>query len=89
MNIFSCFETAFQTIIGQLAADNFLPKNLDIARVVFERPRELSHGDIATNAAMVLAKQVGSSPHDLAKLLAVKLAMIEGVTTSKSLVLAF
>ena len=38
-------------------------------RVVFELPREASHGDIATNAAMVLAKQVGNSPRDLAKLL--------------------
>ena len=83
MNIFSFFETAFQIIIDELAANNLLPKNLDVSRVVFELPREASHGDIATNAAMVLAKQVGISPGDLAKLLADKLQAVDGVTDIK------
>ena len=73
MNIFFFFETAFQTIIDKLSADDLLPKNLDVSRVVFELPREASHGDLATNAAMVLAKQVGSSPRELAKLFAEEL----------------
>lgn len=83
MNIFSCFETAFQIIIAELVADDLVPNNLDTTRVVFELPREASHGDIATNAAMVLAKQVGSAPRDLAELFAVKLAAIDGVTGVK------
>ena len=83
MNIFLCFETAFQIIIDKLAADNLVPKDLDVSRVVFELPREASHGDIATNAAMVLAKQVGISPGDLAKLLADKLQAVDGVTDIK------
>ena len=58
MNIFSFFEE-FQTIIDKLTADNLLAKNLDVSRVVFELPREASHGDLATNAAMVLARQAG------------------------------
>jgi arginyl-tRNA synthetase len=83
MNIFFFFETAFQTIIDKLIADDSLPKNLDVSRVVFELPREASHGDLATNAAMVLAKQVGSPPRDLAKLFADELQAIDGVTDVK------
>ena len=83
MNIFFFFETAFQTIIDKLTADDLLPKNLDVSRVVFELPREASHGDLATNAAMVLAKQVGSPPRDLAKLFADELKAIDGVTDVK------
>ena len=48
--------------------------------MVFELPRDASHGDIATNAAMVLAKQVSSLPSDLAKLFAAELTAINGVT---------
>ena len=83
MNIFLCFETAFRVIVDKLAAENLLPKDLDTSRVVLELPREASHGDIATNAAMVLAKQVGSSPRDLANLFADELKAIDGVTDVK------
>ena len=83
MNIFFYFETAFSALINKLSDDNLLPKDIDISRVVFELPREASHGDIATNAAMVLAKQVGSSPRDLAMLFATKLEAIDGVTDVK------
>ena len=83
MNIFPYFETAFQIIVEKLAADDLLIKELDVSRVVFELPREASHGDIATNAAMVLAKQVGSSPRDIAMLLADELQAIDGVRDVK------
>ena len=83
MNIFSYFETSFQTIIARLVADDLLSKKVDLDRVVFEMPREASHGDISTNAAMVLAKQAGSSPSNLAALLASKLAEIDGVKDIK------
>ena len=83
MNIFFYFETAFRVIVDKLVTDKLLPKNLDISRVVFELPREASHGDIATNAAMVLAKQVSSLPSDLAKLFAAELTAINGVTDVK------
>ena len=51
--------------------------------MVFDSPREARHGDIATNAAMVLVKLVGISPGDLAKLLADKLQAVDGVTDIK------
>ncbi len=81
MNIFSFFETAFEAIATELSANDLLPKEFDISRVVFEQPREVSNGDIATNAAMVLAKQAGRSPRDLAVLFAGKLEKLDGVTS--------
>jgi len=46
---------------------------LDLARVTVEPPRDPSHGDIATNAAMVLAKDAGRKPRELAETIAEKL----------------
>ena len=79
MNIFSFFEVEFQTIINQLVSAALLSGDIDTSRVVFELPRDESHGDLATNAAMVLAKQAGKSPRDLAALFVVELAKIDGV----------
>ena len=80
MNIFSLFEAEFKTIIASLQTAGTLPFDIDTSRVVFELPRDASHGDLACNAAMVLAKQVGMTPRDLAQVLASALADIDGVT---------
>ncbi|HEY8335248.1 MAG TPA: arginine--tRNA ligase [Tardiphaga sp.] len=56
-----------------LAAEGVLPAGLDLARVVVEPTREASHGDMATNAAMVLAKEAKSKPKDIAEAIAAKL----------------
>ncbi len=79
MNIFSFFEVEFQTIVNQLVSVDLLSGDIDTSRVVFELPRDDSHGDLATNAAMVLAKQAGKSPRDLAALFVGELAKIDGV----------
>ena len=79
MNIFSFFEVEFQTIINQLVSADLLSGDIDTSRVVFELPRDESHGDLATNAAMVLAKQAGKSSRDIAALFAAELAKIDGV----------
>jgi arginyl-tRNA synthetase len=50
-----------------------LPPGLDTARVVVEPPRDPSHGDMATNAAMVLAKEAGKKPRELAEAIAQRL----------------
>ena len=50
-----------------------LPATLDLARIVVEPPRDPTHGDMATNAAMVLAKDAGLKPRDLAEKLAAEL----------------
>jgi len=58
---------------AELIAAGLLPAEADQSRVLVEPPREASHGDMATNAAMVLAKGAGQKPRDLAKAIAEKL----------------
>ena len=50
-----------------------LPPGIDLSRVVVEPPRDATHGDMATNAAMVLAKDAGKKPRELADAIAEKL----------------
>ena len=80
MNIFRFFEEELQQIIKNLQTAGDLAAGLDTSRVVFELPRDAAHGDLACNAAMVLAKQAGMKPRDLAEALADPLGRIHGVT---------
>jgi arginyl-tRNA synthetase len=80
MNIFQHFETEFTRMLTDLSAQGVVPDTLDASRVVFELPRDHAHGDIATNAAMILAKPAQKSPRDLATLLAAEFQKIENVT---------
>ena len=80
MNIFHYIESEFTSILADLVRQGLLPENLDAARVVFELPRDAAHGDLATNAAMILAKPVQRSPSDLAAMFAVEFAKIDGIT---------
>ena len=80
MNIFNRFEAEFETITAQMKVDGELPSALDTGRVVFELPRDASHGDLACNAAMVLAKPAGMKPRDLATIFARHLQAIDGVS---------
>ncbi len=56
-----------------LVAAGELPAGIDQARVTVEPPRDAAHGDMATNAAMVLAKDAGKKPRELAEKVAEKL----------------
>jgi arginyl-tRNA synthetase len=56
-----------------LATDGVLPAGIDLARVVVEPTKDASHGDMATNAAMVLAKEARAKPRDLAEAIATRL----------------
>jgi arginyl-tRNA synthetase len=58
---------------AELIAAGFLPVDTDQSRVLVEPPREALHGDMATNAAMVLAKGAGRKPRELAEAIAEKL----------------
>src|SRR5215510_11075551 len=55
------------------AASSVLGPGSDLSRIVVEPPRDPAHGDMATNAAMVLAKDAGKKPRDLAESIAKKL----------------
>jgi len=61
--------------------DGVLPPGLDRANVTVEPPRDPAHGDLATNAAMVLAKSAGTNPRALAELIKPKLAALAPVTS--------
>src|SRR5438477_310553 len=62
-----------QAVCAALAAEGQWPAGIDFSRVVVEPPRDASHGDMATNAAMVLAKDAKAKPRDLADKIAEKL----------------
>src|SRR6187399_3715887 len=60
-------------VCGALAAEGGWPAGIDLSRVVVEPPRDAAHGDMATNAAMVLAKEARTKPRDLAEAIAARL----------------
>ena len=57
----------------QAATTAVLGSGADVSRIVVEPPRDPTHGDMATNAAMVLAKDAGKKPRELAESIAAKL----------------
>ena len=59
MSLFADIRVAVIGCLESMAAAGDLPKGLDFANVSVEPPRDASHGDMATNAAMVLAKRAG------------------------------
>ena len=80
MNIFRYFEDRVAAALQSLVREGILPVGIETSRVAVEPPRDPAHGDLSTNAAMVLAKPAGMKPRDLADALAAKLATIEAVT---------
>src|SRR6202161_1106577 len=72
-NIFADILDRVRGANDVLIAAGILPAGIDQSRVTVEPPRDPSHGDIATNAAMVLAKDAGRKPRELAEALAEKL----------------
>ena len=65
----------FATVLARVhaACAAVLGPGVDLARVLVEPPKDASHGDMATNAAMVLAKDAGKKPRELAEAIAEKL----------------
>jgi arginyl-tRNA synthetase len=80
MNVFALFRERIVAELEALGAAGELAPGLDFSRVSVEPPREASHGDISTNAAMVLAKPAAMNPRALAGLLAPRLAALDDVT---------
>ncbi|WP_272003399.1 arginine--tRNA ligase [Roseovarius sp. ZX-A-9] len=74
MNLFTEIRSAVIQALGVLESDGVLPAGLDLSNVTVEPPRDPAHGDMATNAAMVLAKPAGKKPRDIAEALAAQLA---------------
>ena len=72
-NIFAEMLDRVHRASGELIAAGILPPDIDQSRVTVEPPRDPAHGDMATNAAMVLAKDAGKKPRELAEAIAEKL----------------
>jgi arginyl-tRNA synthetase len=74
MNLFTDMRDLVLETLAAMQAGGQLPAGLDMASVTVEPPRDAAHGDMATNAAMVLAKPAGLKPREIADALAARLA---------------
>jgi len=74
MNLFTDIRVLVLDCLAALETDGLLPAGLDRGNVTVEPPRDPAHGDMATNAAMVLARPAGAQPRAIAEALAARLA---------------
>ncbi|WP_099827323.1 arginine--tRNA ligase [Oceaniglobus indicus] len=74
MNLFADIRALVIATLEDMARAGDLPGGLDLGNVAVEPPRDAAHGDMATNAAMVLAKPAKAKPRELAEKLAARLA---------------
>jgi arginyl-tRNA synthetase len=81
LHLFADMLERVQAVCGALGAENGWPAGTDMSRIVVEPPRDSSHGDMATNAAMVLAKETRSKPRELAEQIAARLRSDDLVET--------
>jgi arginyl-tRNA synthetase len=77
--LFAAFADHVAAATAELARAGVLPAGLDTGNVTVEPPRDPSHGDLATNAAMVMAKPAKMNPRALAEALSAELAKVPGV----------
>lgn len=80
MDIFDHFRLAVNEAVEELVVQKRLPAGLDLSRIAVEPPRDPEHGDVTTNAAMVLAKPAQQKPRDLAEEIAAILRQRADVT---------
>lgn len=80
MTLYTRFTQHLHTALDALEASGALPTGLDRGALTVEPPRDPSHGDLATNAAMVLAKPAGTNPRALADAIRLELEKIDEVT---------
>jgi arginyl-tRNA synthetase len=73
MNVYALVHGRILDALKALQADGALPAGLDFSNVEVSPPRDATHGDLASNAALVLAKASRMKPRDIAELLARKL----------------
>jgi arginyl-tRNA synthetase len=79
VSLYAQYATLLDGVLDELVAGGALPDGIDRLHVTVEPPRDAAHGDLATNAAMVLAKPAGTNPRALAELIKPKLEAIPPV----------
>ena len=83
MNLFSDIRLRVVDALNEMVVAGDLPEGLDMTAVTVEPPRDAAHGDMATNAAMVLAKPAGKKPRDIAEQLAARLIEDQRITAAE------
>src|SRR5689334_1664839 len=81
MSLYAQYAALLDGVLDDLVSEGALPAGLERRNVTVEPPRDPSHGDLATNAAMVLAKPAGTNPRSLAELIKPKLEALPPVTS--------
>ena len=83
MNLFAEIRSLIVTTLEGMVREGALPEGLNFDPITAEPPRDAAHGDMATNAAMVLAKPAGMKPRDIAENLAERLTGNPWVTSAE------
>jgi arginyl-tRNA synthetase len=81
MSLYAQYSALLDGVLDDLVADGALPVEVDRKNVTVEPPRDPAHGDLATNAAMVLAKGAGTNPRALAEAIKPKLEAMPTITS--------
>jgi arginyl-tRNA synthetase len=81
LSLYAQYAALLDGVLDDLVASGALPAELDRKNVTVEPPRDPSHGDLATNAAMVLAKGAGTNPRALAEAIKPRLEALPPVTS--------
>lgn len=81
MTLYTRFAAHLDAALDALVASGDLPAGLERRAVTVEPPRDVTHGDLATNAAMVLAKPAGTNPRALAEKIAAELEKLDEVSS--------
>jgi arginyl-tRNA synthetase len=83
MSIFAIVRDHVRAAMAALQAEGRVPSGLDLSRVMVETPREASHGDMASNVAMVFAKDCAMKPRDLAAMVVEKLLQVPAIAKAE------
>lgn len=81
--LYAAFSGHIAAALDALEAAGSLPAGLNRAAITVEPPRDPAHGDLATNAAMVLAKPAGTNPRALAEALVAELSKVPAVVSAE------
>ena len=84
MSLYAQYAALLDGVLDELVSEGALPAELERKNVTVEPPRDPSHGDLATNAAMVLAKPAGTNPRALAELIKPKLEALPPVISAET-----
>jgi arginyl-tRNA synthetase len=83
LSLYAQYAALLDGVLDELVADGTLSAGVDRGNVTVEPPRDPAHGDLATNAAMVLAKAAGTNPRALAEAIKPRLEALPPVTSAE------